>query len=172
MPIGKLMEFLRRERMRFQQPKIETHGRQIRIRAYVTERQPDGTFRRVRKVIPLGAVGDKPGEIKRRAAQVVAQLNSGSLIVERQIRMSEMLAGYREAGLPTVAVSTQAKYRAHLAKIEAAFGSPFKAAAQKEGMSLAGWLRAVAIRESKFDRNERRLKAIEARLTLLEGRAA
>lgn len=109
--------------MRFQQPRIETHGRQIRIRAYVTERQPDGTFRRVRKVIPLGTVGDKPVEIKRRAAKVVAQLNTGSLIVERQIRMSEMLAGYREAGLPTVAISTQAKYRAHLNKIEAAFGS-------------------------------------------------
>lgn len=48
----------------------------------------------------------------------------------------------------------------------------FTAAAQKEGMSLAAWLRAVAMRESKFDRNERRLSNIEARLTMLEGRAA
>lgn len=109
--------------MRFQQPRIETHGQLKRLRAYVTERQPDGTFRRVRKVIPIGSIHDKPGDIKRRAAEVIAQLNSGSLIVERQLRMSELIAGYREAGLPTVASNTQVKYKAHLAKIDAAFGS-------------------------------------------------
>lgn len=35
--------------MRYQAPRVENHGKRRRVRVYVTERQPDGSFRRVRK---------------------------------------------------------------------------------------------------------------------------
>lgn len=109
--------------MRYQSPSIEKHGKRRRLRAYVTERQPDGTYKRVRKSITLGTKDDTASEIKRRAAGVLGQINAGTLIVERQIKVAELLAMYRQTGLPLVAASTREKYSAHLNKIAKAFGA-------------------------------------------------
>lgn len=102
--------------MRYQSPKIEKHGKRRRLRAYVTERQPDGSFRRVRKSITLGTQDETASDIKRRAAGVLGQINAGTLIVERQIKVAELLTMYRQTGLPLVAASTREKYSAHLSE--------------------------------------------------------
>lgn len=108
--------------MRYQDPRIERHGDEYRIRPYAVVRTPDGNFERKRTAIRLGSKDATMSEMKRAKSMVMAKINAGTFVIQQQIRMSELLEKYRETRLTLHAVTTQGKYRAHLQKIEEAFG--------------------------------------------------
>lgn len=116
--LGMLSRILEDFEMRFQDPKIEKHGRAKkvwRIRPFVPVVNADGTITRQRKPIILGQCS----ELTRQQAliekqKVMATINAGKLVVQAQLFFDAVLDKFVAAHVPTLGSATQAKYRIHI----------------------------------------------------------
>jgi len=125
--LGMLARILEDTEMRFQDPKIEKHGRAKkvwRIRPFVNIVKPDGTIERQRKPIVLGQCATMTAQqAKVEKQKVMATLNAGKLVVQAQLTFDVVIEKFVAAHLPTMGSATQAKYRTHIDNhIRPAFG--------------------------------------------------
>ena len=103
--------------MRYQDPSItQTRGKHPKwiIRPVVPILTATG-YERCHKTITLGRVADMtPKQAAREKQRVMAEINGGGSVITAQVKLSELVTRYREARLPMLASSTQAKHSAHL----------------------------------------------------------
>lgn len=100
--------------MRFQDPKIEKHGRKrlyYRIRPYVPVVTDEGTIDRQRREIRLGFTDEITlSEARGRKRDIMATLNGGPIVVQSQVKFSLLVEKYLAARLPALGVATREKY--------------------------------------------------------------
>lgn len=123
---GTLIRILEDIELRYQDPKLEKHGKQKphwRIRPFQAKLQPDGTVQRKRVSIKLGQCAEMSRQDALREKQkAMATINAGRIVVQAQLPFPAVLKKYRAAHIPTLEKSTQAKYGCHIDKhIEPAF---------------------------------------------------
>lgn len=103
--------------MRFQDPSItQTRGKHPKwiIRPVVPLLTATGYERR-QKTITLGRVSEMtPKQAQREKQRVMAEINGGGAVITAQVKLSELVTRYKEARMPLLASSTQAKHLAHL----------------------------------------------------------
>jgi integrase len=134
--------------MKFQDPKIEVRGDGLRehwaIRAYVPVVQPDGRVTRVRKLYRLGLTRDlSKKQANAEKQRIMATVNGGSIVAAAQLPLASLIAKYRDARLPMLASTTQAKYGCHLERhIEPDLGT--LRLAEIDRPTLEAWLVAKA----------------------------
>lgn len=125
--MGMLMGILEDTHMRYQDPKIERHGRKKgvqhwRIRPFVPV-LVDGKLERRQKPIVLGYCHEMSlNEAKQKKKEVMETVNAGRVVVQAQAPFKVFIEKYRAARLPLLGSATQVKYGNYLARIEQAFG--------------------------------------------------
>lgn len=116
--LATLIRILEESDMRFQDPKLEKHGKGIvvwRIRPYVSVVTPEGNIQRVRKPITLGRVSEMTKQQALAEKQkAMATVNAGKITVQAQLPFSALLDKYVAGKLPLLNASTQAKYSNHI----------------------------------------------------------
>ncbi len=104
--------------MRFQDPKLEKHGKGDlvwRIRPYVSVVTPEGRIERVRKPIILGRVAKMTKqEALVEKQNAMATVNAGKITVQAQLPFSAVLDKYIAGKLPLLNESTRNKYETHI----------------------------------------------------------
>lgn len=125
--MGMLLSILEDVYMRYQDPKIERHGRKKgiqhwRIRPFVPT-LVDGKLERRQKPIILGYCHEMTLEqAKKKKAEVMQTVNAGRIVVQSQAPFKLLLEKYRVGRLPLLGAATQKKYEIYLKRIEEAFG--------------------------------------------------
>lgn len=100
---------------KFQNPKLETRSDVKRPYYFVrlTVSGPDGKRRRVPRALGfLDEISHK--EAMKRRAEAIEVANAGKLLVQAQVRFRDLVARYRQARLPQLAVPTQKTNASHI----------------------------------------------------------
>jgi integrase len=101
--------------MRFQDPRLERHGKHWRVRVWVPIVTKDGEVTRQRQSVFLGKIANTTEKAaKQKRVEMLAQLNGNPLVVQSQLRFSTLIEKFETVRLPQLASTTRAKYESHI----------------------------------------------------------
>jgi integrase len=109
-------------RQRYQEPKLEQTQRGVWFfRPRVDKIGEDGSPKRLRETITIGAMGKREAVIKMR--EIMKTINNSDYVIKSQIPVSELLDRWDALHVNRLKASTQDKYKTHLKNhVRPAFG--------------------------------------------------
>lgn len=114
--LATLIRILEESEMRYQDPKLERHGKSWRIRPFIIRIDPEtGTAKRRRTSIILGnlATMSRTEALKAKQREMLT-INAGRVIVQAQLPFAVIIRKYIEGRIPNLGSATQNKYRCHI----------------------------------------------------------
>lgn len=111
-----LLRILEGIEMRYQDPKLERHGANWRIRPYVVIIDAKrGKVTRQRRSVILGPTATMSrADALREKQKQMATINAGQIVVQAQLPFSELIRKFETAYMPLLGTTTKAKYASHI----------------------------------------------------------